>query len=76
MLGEDIIVAPIVEEGATVRDIYIPKGSWRDENKPRASLIEGPVMLHNYKAALDVLPYFTRVSDNHGKSSSNVVLPG
>lgn len=32
MLGDHILVAPIVEEGATKRRIVFPKGTWRDSN--------------------------------------------
>jgi alpha-glucosidase len=28
LLGEDILVAPIVEEGATEREVYLPEGRW------------------------------------------------
>lgn len=31
MFGPDILVAPIVEQGATARDVYLPSGvDWRD----------------------------------------------
>ena len=29
-LGDDFIVAPVVERGATTRDIYLTQGLWRD----------------------------------------------
>ena len=29
-LGDDLIVAPVVERGATTRDIYLTQGQWRD----------------------------------------------
>ena len=29
-LGNDLIVAPVVERGATTRDIYLTQGCWRD----------------------------------------------
>ena len=29
-LGDDLIVAPVVERGATARDIYLTQGRWRD----------------------------------------------
>lgn len=60
-MGEDILVAPIIEEGATQRDIYLPKGSWRDEAKGNGRVYKGRRWLKNYKADLSTLPYFTRV---------------
>ena len=28
--GRDVLVAPVVEQGATVRKVYLPRGSWYD----------------------------------------------
>lgn len=61
LLGENVLVAPVIVEGATFRDIYLPSGLWRDENHPKSHLINGRKWLHNYPAKLDVLPWFTRV---------------
>ncbi|XP_049766160.1 myogenesis-regulating glycosidase-like [Schistocerca cancellata] len=63
LLGEDLLVAPVLEEGAVSRDIYLPKGIWRDEADPKHPIIDGPIWLTNYSAPLSVLPYFTRPSD-------------
>jgi alpha-glucosidase/alpha-D-xyloside xylohydrolase len=30
LFGRDILVAPVVEKGATSRTLYLPRGSWRD----------------------------------------------
>lgn len=29
-LGDDLIVAPVVERGATARNVYLTAGTWRD----------------------------------------------
>ncbi|GAB0098690.1 uncharacterized family 31 glucosidase KIAA1161 [Sergentomyia squamirostris] len=59
LLGEDILSAPVLEEGKTSRDIYLPAGDWRDGNTNKT--YRGPLWLRNYPAPLTVLPYFIRV---------------
>lgn len=58
LLGETLLVAPVIQEGATRRDIYLPKGIWLDIN--RGAIINGPKWLRNYPAPLDTLPYFKK----------------
>jgi alpha-glucosidase (family GH31 glycosyl hydrolase) len=57
-LGETILVAPIIEEGATSRDVVLPSGSWKDGND--GTVYEGPQTLKDYSAPIDVLPYFIK----------------
>nr|CAD7409006.1 unnamed protein product [Timema poppensis] len=61
LLGESILVAPVMEEGATSRDIYLPGGTWRDELHPDQDPIQGRTWLRDFPAALDELPYFTKI---------------
>ncbi|KAL5234234.1 hypothetical protein ACI65C_001644 [Semiaphis heraclei] len=68
LLGENILVAPVIVQGAKSRDVYLPSGIWRDENHPNSQLIIGRKWLRNYPAKLDVLPWFTRVRAFHHKS--------
>ena len=35
MLGSNVLVAPVVEEGATARDVYFPAGCWRARDGER-----------------------------------------
>ncbi|XP_014668580.1 PREDICTED: uncharacterized family 31 glucosidase KIAA1161-like [Priapulus caudatus] len=58
LLGNDVLVAPVLRKNARSRNIYLPTGSWHDELK--SSIIEGPVWLNDYDVALDELAYFTR----------------
>lgn len=58
-MGEDIIAAPVVVEGATKRDIYLPEGEWQDGNSDQ--VYTGPTWVMDYAAPLDTLPYFLRV---------------
>eukprot|EP00094_Tigriopus_californicus_P007111 TCALIF_06846-PA protein Name:"Similar to Kiaa1161 Uncharacterized family 31 glucosidase KIAA1161 (Mus musculus)" AED:0.06 eAED:0.06 QI:229/0.25/0.2/1/0.5/0.4/5/0/668 len=62
MLGDELLVAPVLEEGAISRDIYLPQGTWRDEADPLHPVYEGPMWLDSYPADLWTLPYFTLVS--------------
>ncbi|XP_034833124.1 myogenesis-regulating glycosidase-like isoform X2 [Maniola hyperantus] len=59
LLGEDILAAPVVTQGATTRDIYIPIGRWLEQGNT-SSVHEGPIWIRNYPAPLNVLPYFIR----------------
>ncbi|XP_049938829.1 myogenesis-regulating glycosidase-like [Schistocerca serialis cubense] len=64
LLGEELLVAPVLEEGAVSRDVYLPRGSWRDEADPQHPVVQGPVWIRDYAAPLSVLPYFTRLSED------------
>ena len=46
LLGDSVLVAPVLEEGAVSRDIYLPKEVWRDENNPE-NVHVGPKLLKN-----------------------------
>ena len=61
LLGDDILVAPVLEKGATGRDIYLPAGLWRDELR-NGAVLEGGRWYRAYRVALDELPRFTQVT--------------
>ncbi|KAL1505266.1 hypothetical protein ABEB36_004867 [Hypothenemus hampei] len=61
LLGDTILVAPVMEEGATSRMVYLPKGTWIDGNNETVNY-SGPISL-NYSAPLSVLPYFIKQID-------------
>jgi alpha-glucosidase (family GH31 glycosyl hydrolase) len=57
VLGNDIIVAPVVEKGARSRSVVLPKGEWKAEN----GIIHqggGKVMI---EVPLQRLPYFMKI---------------
>ena len=56
MLGDDILVAPVLERGAKERKIIFPPGRWRGSS---GELIEGPC-LQNAEAPLARLPWYHR----------------
>ncbi|XP_068156741.1 myogenesis-regulating glycosidase [Drosophila tropicalis] len=60
LLGDDIIAAPVIIEGATKRDIYLPEGQWTDGNNAD-TVYTGPIWIMDYSAPLNTLPYFIRV---------------
>ncbi len=63
LLGDDILVAPVVTPGARHRDIYFPPGSWRDR---RLSMtLRGGQWYRQYDAPLSHLPLFFRVEDQY-----------
>jgi alpha-glucosidase (family GH31 glycosyl hydrolase) len=63
LLGHDVLVAPVVYQGQRARDIYLPNGTWRDRTTDR--MVEGPIVLEDYAAPLDVLPIFHRSTCDH-----------
>lgn len=59
MLGDALLVAPVVEQGATTRTVYLPKGpqQWVDFHTG-ARLAGGAT--HTVEAPMSVLPLFAR----------------
>jgi alpha-glucosidase (family GH31 glycosyl hydrolase) len=57
MLGPNVLVAPVVEEGARQRRVYFPRGCWRDHADAQA--FRGPGYA-SVAAPLERLPWFTR----------------
>ncbi len=58
MFGEEILVAPVVEEGVTIKNVYLPKGDWVDYNNTSITY-EGEQEI-KYDAPLDVIPMFVK----------------
>ncbi|XP_037915972.1 myogenesis-regulating glycosidase isoform X2 [Hermetia illucens] len=61
-VGEDIIVAPILEQGQLAREVYLPQGVWRDGID--GSMRKGSRWIHNYRVALNKVAYFERMPNN------------
>ncbi|XP_046557782.1 myogenesis-regulating glycosidase-like [Haliotis rubra] len=59
LLGDDVLVAPVMEQGATMRRIYLPAGRWRDELKGQTQ--DGGKWI-DYPVTLRDLPYFTKIA--------------
>jgi len=56
MLGDDIVVAPVLEKGHVERTVFLPSGTWTDTHGMSHT---GPAEI-NVKAPLEELPYFKR----------------
>lgn len=57
MLGDDVLVAPVLESGATSRTIQVPPGKWRAWD---GTVTTGPRRVEK-KVDISTLPYFERV---------------
>lgn len=57
LMGDDLLVAPVVEEGATVRTVVVPPGTWRADD---GTVVTGPATV-TVAAPLSRLPHFMRV---------------
>lgn len=57
LLGDDMLIAPVITKGATTKDVVFPEGKWEDQN---GNIYEGPAKI-TVKAPIEVLPYFKRV---------------
>jgi len=56
--GRDVMVAPVMQQGAVSRDITFPDGTWVDINHPEKRY-QGHTTV-NYAAPIEVLPLFAR----------------
>jgi sulfoquinovosidase len=57
MLGPDVLVAPVVTQGARGRRVYFPAGCWRD---PQTGRVQRGARFAFVAAPLTRLPYFFR----------------
>ena len=59
MVGDDLLVAPVLDKGATSRAVYLPPGTWLDENTGKH--LVGSRWYYGYPAKLGDLPHFSKV---------------
>ena len=57
MLGEEILVAPVLTKGAKIKTVYLPKGKWQDAV---GNIYDGESVL-DLKVDISSLPYFTKI---------------
>ncbi len=60
LLGDLLLVAPILRPGQRSRDVYLPAGRWRD--RATSETFDGPRWLQSYPAPLESLPLFERLA--------------
>lgn len=63
LFGPDVLVAPILEEGAREREVYLPAGSWRCALD--GSVAEGPATV-TAQAPVEAIPVFVRAGALEG----------
>ena len=57
MLGENILVAPVIVEGQTVKEVSVPDGEWVEQNSKKT--YTGPCKV-KVDAPLEILPWFIK----------------
>lgn len=67
MLGQDVVVAPIVNKGESLRRVFLPTGFWRrvnlnDSCSLSSDLHKGPAWIEQVSAALSDMPTYVKVS--------------
>jgi len=60
-IGEDVVVAPVLHADVEERDIYLPKGMWKNEID--GSPTRGEKWLHHYRVKENQIAFFTKVYD-------------
>lgn len=60
LVGDEYLVAPIMEKGARSRDIYLPIGKWREQFRNKSKTIDGPKWLHQIQVDLNELAFYKR----------------
>ncbi|XP_064616404.1 myogenesis-regulating glycosidase-like [Liolophura sinensis] len=58
MVGDFLLVAPILEDAQRQRSIYLPEGKWRDEL--RGCELDGKTWLQDYRIELDQVATFVK----------------
>lgn len=60
LVGTNLLVAPILDNGKRHRDIYLPNGRWKDNLT--GETVEGGKWLKNYNIELKDIATFTRLT--------------
>ncbi|KAK5902530.1 hypothetical protein CesoFtcFv8_007774 [Champsocephalus esox] len=61
LIGDEVLVAPVMEKGAVQRDIYLPDGGFQWQDSRDAQVFDGGTFLQDYPVPLeDVAVFFRR----------------
>jgi len=60
-VGDELLIAPILDHHRREREVYLPKGVWKDGID--GSLRKGGRWIHHHKATLEQIAYFVRMPD-------------
>ncbi len=58
MFGEELLVAPVLEEGAAFKKVYLPEGDWLDFNNPQNTFTGNQWI--DYPVELETIPMFVK----------------
>ena len=61
MMGDDLLVAPVMEKGAISRKVVLPPGKWKADD---GQVYDGPMTI-DVATPLERLPYFEKLSGLH-----------
>ncbi|XP_041854016.1 SITS-binding protein [Melanotaenia boesemani] len=62
LIGDEVLVAPVVEKGAVHRDIYLPDGGFQWQDSRNGQVFDGGTFLQNYPVPLEEVAVFLRRS--------------
>lgn len=58
LFGEELLVAPVTEEGAAIKKVYLPEGKWYDFTNPEKKYDGGQWI--EYPVELETIPLFVK----------------
>lgn len=61
-IGDGMIIAPVLDQDETVREVYLPQGVWKDGIDE--SLRKGSRWIHNYHVPQNKVAFFIKMPDN------------
>jgi alpha-glucosidase (family GH31 glycosyl hydrolase) len=74
LLGPDLLAAPVVTQGATSRDVYLPPGRWRPLGGGK--VIKGGRVLQGVPAGITQTPAYYRVGGKYSALLRSLPAPG